>query len=186
MNVLISILKISGIYPIKLYIIVYFDINPRIFIVSHQEHNFAPRGCGFAVRSSLLCCCCSINRCSRSLLLCSRIILVASLKSSIASTSQAAEFSSHSSNSLVGTGSMAMNFAVLRDEPSACLSFIRIFVCLVIFGVMFSKKVKLFLSGRFGRLNHLLSILLYLRLHRVNRFVWYNDNRIFFPLVPLL
>lgn len=98
MNMSISILKISGMYPIELYIIVYFDINPRIFVVSHQEHSFAPKGCGLVVRSILLCCC-SINRCSRSLLLCSRSILVGSLKSSIASTSQAAEFSSHSSNS---------------------------------------------------------------------------------------
>lgn len=85
-------------YPIKLYIIVCFDINPHIFMVSHQEHSFAPKGCGFAVRSSLFCCC-SINRCSRSLLLCSRNTLVGSLKSSIASTSQPALFSSHSTNS---------------------------------------------------------------------------------------
>jgi len=129
----ISILKISSMYPIKLYI-VYFDINLHIFIVSHQEHSFAPKGCGLAVRSILFCCC-SINRCSRSLLLCSRSTLVGSLKSFIASTSQPAVFSSHSSNSFwtydrnvnfwryislfsrltVGTGSMAMNFAMLRE-----------------------------------------------------------------------
>lgn len=98
MNMPIFILKISGMYPTELYIIVYFDIKLHIFIVSHQEHSFAPKGCVFAVRSCLLCCC-SINRNSRSLLLCSRSTLVASLKSSIASTSQPAAFSSHSSNS---------------------------------------------------------------------------------------
>lgn len=94
----IFILKISGMCPIELYIIVYFDIDINPHIVSHQEHSFAPKGCDFVVRSSLLCCC-SINRSSRSRLLCSRSTLVASLKSSIASTSQPAAFSSHSVNS---------------------------------------------------------------------------------------
>lgn len=95
-NELIFTLKISDIYLIKLYIIVYFDVKSHMFMILHQEHIFAPKG--FAVRSSLFCCC-SINRCSLSLLLCSRSTLVESLNSSIASTSQAAVFSSHSSNS---------------------------------------------------------------------------------------
>lgn len=37
---------------------------------------------------------------------------------------------------------MAVNFAALRDEASVCLSFIRIFVCLVIFGVISYKRSK--------------------------------------------
>lgn len=67
-------------------------------MILHQECSLAPSGCGFAVRSSLFCCC-SINRCSLSLLLCSRITFVGSLNSSMASTSQPTVFSSHSTNS---------------------------------------------------------------------------------------
>lgn len=78
--------------------IIFLDRNHWKYISPHQELNFAPNGCGLALRSIFFCCC-SNNRCSLSLRFCSLNVFVGSPNSFVVSSSQPTALSSHSPSS---------------------------------------------------------------------------------------